>query len=232
MKVKLFGLMTLAFLGALLCASCASVRFGDNAAEVSAPEGMIYIPPGKVKVRVFERRHKRGAWLAGYETERVERGFFIDKYEYPNVEGEFPLSNVTYVEAMSTCAEEGKRLCEMREWLRACQGPKRRRYGYGNRYDENCCNAFEGESARLERSGSRECCKSDFGVYDMTGNLWEWTSGTVVRRYSRRSDPKRRVQLGGCYGIEGRNFPCYVTNGNLMDFSAPTFGFRCCMNVE
>jgi len=203
-----------------------------------APDGMVYIPPGKVKVRVFERRHKHGAWLVDYEIEKVERGFFIDKYEFPNLPGEFPLSNVTFVEAQSKCRALGKRLCTMHEWLRACQGPKMKKYCYGNTYIKDCCNAFEAKGdwgqrpSTLERSGSRERCRSDYGVYDMTGNLWEWTSEPVTRRYCGYTDHKSRIQLGGCYGIQGENFPSYVTNGNLKDYSYKTFGFRCCMDAE
>ncbi len=231
-------------LGALFCLGCALLHIEKAAEEkrhpegIRAPEHMVYIPPGEVKVQVFERRHKHGAWLPDYEIEEVSEGFFIDKYEFPNVAGEFPLSNVTYVEAQRMCAEQGKRLCTMHEWLRACQGPKMKEHCYGNTYIKDRCNAFKvkkdwGQSPPiLERSGSRERCKSDYGVYDMTGNLWEWTSEPVVRRYCRHTKADYRVLLGGCWGIECRSFPCNGMTTNQVEYRWKTFGFRCCMDAD
>jgi len=234
----LLGFTALSFLGCGLFHGEDSSRQKEKAEAVQAQEGMVYIPPGDVKVRVFERRHEHGAWLPDVEIEEVSDGFFIDKYEFPNVPGELPLSDVSFIEAQTKCRSLGKRLCTLREWLKACQGPEVPDYCYGNEYRRDCCNEFKAEEGSdqaqpvLERSGSRECCRSGYGVYDMTGNLWEWTSQRTVTRYSGYWFWRRRVQLGGCYGIKGENFASYVTNGNSVDFSCGTFGFRCCMDAD
>ena len=49
--------------------------------------------------------------------------FWIDKYEYPNRQGQYPERGVTLAQAEEKCASEGKRLCTASEWRRACRGP-------------------------------------------------------------------------------------------------------------
>ena len=158
-------------LAALILVGCATtqqqVEEYQPPPDIDVPEGMVYVPPGKVKVTVYERRHPPGG-PGDEELEWVNDGFFIDKYEYPNVEGEYPLNRVTFIEAQSKCAELGKRLCTMHEWLRACQGPGRWKHCYGDEFDSDCCNASETIDAHREKSGSRLCCKSVFGAVSYT----------------------------------------------------------------
>ena len=50
--------------------------------------------------------------------------FYIDTYEYPNQRGALPTVDVTWGEAESLCAAQGKRLCTEQEWQKACTGPQ------------------------------------------------------------------------------------------------------------
>lgn len=43
-------------------------------------------------------------------------------------------------QAAAACANAGKRLCEIDEWVLACRGPKLTRYPYGNTRRANVCN--------------------------------------------------------------------------------------------
>ncbi|MFO0567822.1 MAG: SUMF1/EgtB/PvdO family nonheme iron enzyme [Polyangiaceae bacterium] len=47
---------------------------------------------------------------------------------------------ISGVQAQIACANSGKRLCEVDEWVRACRGPKLTRYPYGNERKPNVCN--------------------------------------------------------------------------------------------
>jgi sulfatase modifying factor 1 len=133
--------------------------------------------------------------------------FCIDRYEAPNMRGEMPLALQTAYDGEAWCAAHGKRLCTEDEWVRACEGPHRRRFPYGDVHVASACNddrawrkvrwnlrakwpddeAIE-EAAHLfqgEPSGSRAACVSEDGVFDLTGNVAEWV---------RRSDaPPRRL---------------------------------------
>lgn len=97
----------------------------------------------------------------------------MDVYEWPNREGGIPRAHVSWQDAADSCASQGKRLCTVEEWRAACAGPDGAGYPYGATYNEKHCPAKEPSSSR---SGRHPACRSYFGQYDMTGNLWEWTS--------------------------------------------------------
>lgn len=139
--------------------------------------------------------------------------FCIDRFEYPNLRGRFPEVGVTQHRAMRSCAERGKRLCSDREWTTACgTGINRYRFAYGNEYNQEKCNSA---SRMVERSGEFTDCRSKHGVFDMSGNVWEWTSGGGVGAY------------GGSHR-DGRHTRCSTWKGLRIGYSDETVGFRCC----
>jgi sulfatase modifying factor 1 len=120
--------------------------------------------------------------------------YCIDRFEYPNLKGAMPITDVSWPESIALCAKEGKRLCNEDEWTFACEGEEVLPYSYGYVRSDEKCN-IDGkhpdvdekaldprdhagpELARLwngESIGARPACVSPFGVYDMTGNVDEW----------------------------------------------------------
>jgi sulfatase modifying factor 1 len=186
----------------------------------------------------------RDRWLA--QTKDLPRRpmhFCIDRFEYPNRKGEYPVLFVNWNEANDLCADEGKRLCTETEWTFACEGEEARPYPYGYVRDAEACivdktwvpyfpQAFstpEGTMHELDRlwqgapSGARPKCKSPFGVYDMTGNVDEWT-----RSSSKEGRPS--VLKGGYWGpVRTRCRPSTRAHGELHAFYQQ--GLRCCANV-
>ncbi len=161
--------------------------------------------------------------------------FWIDRYEYPNVEGEQPRVEVTWREALDLCAARGLRLCTEREWERACRGPGHFVYGYGPTFEPERCNTpFLGADGTWVRdrgsapSGAYDNCGNGFGVRDMIGNVWEWTDGWY--------DPERgwRVVRGGSW-FHNVNFArADARYGLHLDesYSLDLIGFRCCRSAE
>jgi hypothetical protein len=86
---------------------------------------------------------------------------------------------MTRDQAAGVCAAQDKRLCTELEWERACKRPGNATYEYGETYRAAEC--AMGQPGRLAPSGLRIACKSAFGVHDMHGGPWEWTS-SVWRR--------------------------------------------------
>ncbi len=174
--------------------------------------------------------------------------FCIDRYEYPNEAGSRPTVSVTWDEARDVCTNEGKRLCVAEEWTLACEGPERKPYPFGFSRDASACNfdkpyilpdnfAYEdpqtraAEIARVnqsEPSGSRSRCVSDYGVYDMTGNVDEW----VVNEHGSPQGPEFQSGLKGGYWGPVRNRCRPMTTDHNHWHHGYQIGFRCCKDVE
>ena len=125
--------------------------------------------------------------------------------------------------AQAACEASGKRLCSPAEWELSCRGVNGTAYGYGDQYDPLVCNGLDtyGRSGfHLMPTGSFADCNNGWGVYDMSGNLWEHTangSGKTVR--------------GGAYN-------CVDSQGNHKCSYIPqtwtplALGFRCCSELQ
>lgn len=168
--------------------------------------------------------------------------FCMDRFEYPNRKGEYPIILVSWYEARDACKADGKRLCTEDEWTFACEGEEARPYPNGYVRDPEAClndrpwKQFNdralfprsGDSARQELdrlwqglpSGARELCKSPFGVYDMTGNVDEWTRSSIAGE-------RPSVLKGGYWGpVRTRCRPATKAHDEQHVFYQQ--GFRCC----
>lgn len=149
-------------------------------------------------------------------------GFFMDIFAYPNEEGAIPKTGVTHEQAASLCAARGKRLCTELEWERACKGPQNTTYEYGSRYRADVC--LTGRTPRMLPSGYRAACRSEFGVRDMHGSVWEWTSS----RWGRGT-PAVLFSVRGGNAVEGELVGrCANAIGRAPETTSGQIGFRCC----
>ncbi len=190
-----------------------------------AEPGMAWIPSGTMVAgtpvdavpRIAEEE------LAG--TPVKMGGFYIDLLPYPNESGAIPTSNVSRDEAAELCASKGKRLCTELEWERACKGPKNTMYEYGEAYRaDKCGTGVSAEEAARRPSGDRAACKSRFGVQEMHGGVWEWTSSSWGRGHT-----KSLGVLRGGNAVAGELVGrCANGIGREPTKKAPTMGLRCC----
>ena len=138
------------------------------------------------------------------------QGFFIDRFETtrgafeswrrteggppPNAESrgkndppDVPVSKVTYREATAYAAARGKRLPTADEWDLAARSPGGVRFPWGDGFVAACANTWELGMHVPVRVGTFEGGRTASGVYDLFGNVAEWTStvepgGVGVRR--------------------------------------------------
>jgi formylglycine-generating enzyme required for sulfatase activity len=90
-----------------------------------------------------------------------------------SVAGVVPTSCVTWFQAEQACALSGKRLLTNQEWQRAAAGTP----DPGTDDGGTDCNVG-GLSVPLE-TGSRAKCKSNWGAFDMVGNVEEWVADWI-----------------------------------------------------
>jgi hypothetical protein len=153
-------------------------------------------------------------------------GFFIDAFAYPNEEGAIPRTGASHAEARSLCADQGKRLCTELEWERACKGPRNLTYEYGDRHRPDLC--LTGRMPRMLPSGHRVGCRSEFGVRDMHGGVWEWTASLWGR-----GDDREIYTLRGGNAADGELVGrCANAMARPPSATSAQVGFRCCKGPQ
>lgn len=139
-----------------------------------------------------------------------------------SLKGRHPWNQITWQAARDACASKGERLCEADEWIDACDGTAGEGgllFPYGDERDESnaVCNV---DSLEVAPSGGHPGCVSGFGVYDMAGNLWEWT-GNRLEDARALGGGYRSTQAHRCRsGTDLNRFSANEANVEV--------GFRCC----
>ena len=93
-----------------------------------------------------------------------------------------PWFSVRWADAKAACEQIGWRLCTQEELTRACGGRDMRAFTFGAIFEPGACNLREAfvagdvMFASESPTGHFEECVSPDGVYDLTGNLWEWNA--------------------------------------------------------
>jgi hypothetical protein len=159
------------------------------------------------------------------DMEYVKAGqtrFCIDHYEWPNRLKALPLSFVSLYNAVDSCVSAGKRLCTSDEWTLACTGPYGWKYAYGNAYEPHACVSHD---TTARPSGSKPECRGYFEVFDMAGNLAEWTN--------TRSDKNAQFyNVRGGFWESGPHTGCFDTKYSYYPQNRHNpVGFRCCKDA-
>ncbi len=164
-------------------------------------------------------------------------------------DGVLPQGYISQVQAKAACENAGKRLCTAPELSLACRGPNHSAtYPYGgNKRQAGKCNEGKGSAVSvvfgsaanygnvqlndprlnqwpggLAKTGAYADSVSPFGVYDLVGNLHEWSAEVAPNGHG--------FFHGGFYGdAEVNGSGCdYVTKAHSASYHDYSTGFRCC----
>ena len=135
---------------------------------------------------------------------------------------------MTYYQAKTACENSGKRLCDQAEWELSCAGDPADDFPYGPTYDPQTCNGAEYAPPEISIRGCGEAtgCVRE-GVFDLSGNLEEWTQqfkacgGSFISSGSPEN-PGEDLMCSACKPTE---------NPNPLD-TKETRGFRCCTDRD
>ncbi len=195
---------------------------GPPVAAAPPRKGMVWIPGGALVAGTPPDSLPRIADEEMPGEQVILKGFYIDQFPYPDEEGAIPLTGVDQAHAKALCEDRGERLCSELEWERACKGPDNKTYEYGNQYRADRCGT--GSPPAMRPTGLHVACRSDFGVRDMHGGVWEWTDS-----------PWGRKTTGDLVTLRGGNAPlgelvgrCANAMGRSPSTRSGSIGFRCC----
>ncbi|MCL2218825.1 MAG: SUMF1/EgtB/PvdO family nonheme iron enzyme [Chitinispirillia bacterium] len=150
------------------------------------------------------------------------REFCVDAYQWPNKRGVTPQAFVSLYQAMDSCFSVRKRLCTSDEWTTACAGPDKWTYLYGSSYEVNACVTRD---SIAQRSGSRPECRGYYAVFDMSGNLGEWTSTPASQ------DRSFNNVMGGFWSSGSQSRCADARYSYFPQNRHNPVGFRCCRDA-
>jgi len=155
-------------------------------------------------------------------------------YGDPNFEN-YPVLFVDWKMANAYCKWRDARLPTEAQWEKAARGTDGRDFPWGDGFDCDLANhsGCVGDTAPVNQYDKGQ---SVYGVYGMSGNVWEWTS-SLYKLYpytptDGREDPEvsgNRVVRGGGWQIFGVSGSIYTYTRHKVDAShyGVHVGFRC-----
>lgn len=133
-----------------------------------------------------------------------------------------PVVNVTWNEAKAYCESQGGRLPTEEEWERAARGGRE-----GSKYPRG--NSISPDDANYSGTGGRDrwsrtspvgsFAANGYGLHDMSGNVWEWTSS--------RYDSSKYVLRGGSWADDPGKLRASFRDRVLPSGLDVNRGFRC-----
>ncbi|MCF8720124.1 formylglycine-generating enzyme family protein [Nitrospina gracilis] len=248
--------------GPVLAGKATGTAGNKTSSSVKSIPGMVYIPAGEFIMGSNDRWDDESP-----EHIALTEAFYIDLYEVTNEkyrefvkatgheapfhwpDGNLPKGKekhpVTYVnwhDADAYCKWKGKRLPTEQEWEKAARGEDGNIYPWGNVWVLTKSNNPYKGSTGTEPVGSYPDGRSPYGLFDMSGNVWEWVDSYYLphpgnpipkAEYGR----EKRILKGGSWfdclsygcGLSAPTFNRAFFNPEVRNNS---FGFRCALSAK
>jgi len=196
------------------------------------PEDMVLVPAGEFIMGAggTEKVFLKAFYMDRYEVTNARYREFVAEtgrkeprdwivYGYSEEKKKHPVVFVSYDDARAYCEWAGKRLPTEAEWEKAARGTDGRRYPWGDEFSGDRANTSLSGIVGTTPVGRYETGKSPYGIYDMAGNVWEWTSSDF--------DEKTKVVRGGSWGLTHRFAQTFFRVGYSPRTTINNLGFRC-----
>jgi formylglycine-generating enzyme required for sulfatase activity len=213
----------------------------DGKLKIQGEQVVGYYPGDAYHEKKHEMRIDPGDWahypLQAAGSRIVYDGqTFIPQSGYEN----HPVTMVTWFGAQAYCEAQGGRLPSEQEWEKAARGSHdNRAYPWGDQLERNQANYYSSSDIfekTLGKAGDTTPVgfyngktyagyttldnASPYGIYDMAGNVWQWTVNVYAGTHYR-------YLRGGSKGDYGYNLRVWTRNNVRPDYEGPSIGFRC-----
>ncbi len=192
------------------------------------PQHMVYLDIFWIyKTQVTNAQYRQGV-EAGVCTPPHNTEYYDDP-AYAN----HPVVYVDWHQAKTYCEWVGGRLPTEAEWEKAARGTDRRRYPWGDDWNPHNLNSYEAGPGGTTEVGRYPAGASPYGLLDMAGNVWEWTS-SLYKEYPYEVDDGRedveadgcRVLRGGCWRNYKKRSRCTARGDRVPEYFSRYLGFR------
>jgi len=243
-----------------------STALDIGSTQISPVDGMVlvYVPEGEfVMGGVSDDRYAeddehpshtvylKGYWIDQTEVTNAQYAQCVDErkcakpysltsfsrseYFFDEDFANFPVIYVSWYDASAYCEWAGRRLPTEAEWEKAARGDDARIYPWGSDITCNLAN-FAGCSGDTVEVGSYKSGVSPYGLFDMSGNVWEWVADYYYIKYYDESPldyphgPESgayRVIRGGSWNDDVNSLRTSSRFFYYPDNARVSIGFRC-----
>ena len=158
-----------------------------------------------------------------------------------------PVVGVCWYEAAAFARWIGKRLPTDAEWVKAASWPitlpgnhcVQRRYPWGDTMDRTRANLWGSGAGTTVAVNEFAAGTSIGGIYQLIGNVWEWTSGQLDWRSAEAVPADKLAELAILKSLRGGAFNTYFESQATCQFQSgdhplarkSNIGFRCALGV-
>lgn len=211
----------------------------------NVPPGMVLIPAGEFTFGTADRAPDEAPkatinlpafFIDKTEVTNIQYQEVVKDHKFPAGQEDFPVTGVSWNDAVRFASLSGKRLPTEQEWEKAARGADGREYPWGMNYDPALCNGIDQNKEAPVRVSQYIGGMSVYGCMDMSGNVFEWTQDwyeaypgntQVTKEYGQ----VYRVLRGGAYNSDRFDLRCSRRRFDKMDSKKAEYGFRCARDV-